>query len=72
MLDIQSVNAKFNDSFPVVDILSSQDLYFGAICLQQTWTSSDSYLSFLQLPGYQLIHHSSKCTKHGGLIKYLN
>ena len=71
-LDIQSVHAKFNNLFPVIDNLASQGLYFGAICLQETWTSSDSDLSLLQLPGYQLIHQGSKCTKHGGLIIYLN
>ena len=71
-LNIQSVNAKFNNLFPVINNLASQGLYFGAICLQETWTSNDSDLSLLQLPGYQLIHQGSKCTKHGGLIIYLN
>ena len=71
-LNIQSVNAKFDNLFPVIDNLSSQGLYFGAICLQETWTSSDSDLSLLQLPGYQLIHQVSKCTTHDGLIIYLN
>ena len=71
-LNIQSVNAKLNNLFPVIDNLASQGLYLGAIFLQETWTSSDSDLSLLQLPGYQLIHQGSKCTKHGGLIIYLN
>ena len=71
-LNIQSVNAKFNNLFPVIDNLTSQGLYFGAICLQETWTSTDSDLTLLQLPGYQLIHQGSKCTKHGGLMIYLN
>ena len=70
--NIQSVNAKFDNSFPVIGNLSSQDLYFRAIYLQAIWTSSDSDLSLLQLPGYQLIHQGGKCTKHGGLIIYLN
>ena len=48
-LNIQSVHAKFNNLFPVIDNLASQGLYFGAICLQETWTSSDSDLSLLQL-----------------------
>ena len=65
-LNIRSVNAKFNNLFPVIDNLTSQGLYFGAICLQETWTSTDSNLSLLQLPGYQLIHQGSKCTKHVG------
>ena len=71
-LNIQSVNAKFDNLFPVIDNLASQVLYFGAICLQETWTSSDSDLSLLQLPGYQLMHQGNTCTKHGGLIIYLN
>ena len=71
-LNIQSVNAKFNNFFPVIDNLTSQGLYFGAICLQETWMSTDSDLSLLQLPGYQLIHQGSKCTKHDGLMIYLN
>ena len=70
--NIQSVNAKFNNLFPVINNLASQGLYFEAICLQETWTSNDSDLSLLQLPGYQLIHQGSKCTKHSGLIIYLN
>ena len=71
-LNIQSVNEKFNHLLPVIDNLTSQGLYFGAICLQETWTSTDSDLSLLQLPGYRLIHQGSKCTKHGGLMIYLN
>ena len=71
-LNIQNVNAKFNNLFPVINNLASQGLYFGAICLQETWTSNDSHLSLFQLPGYQLIHQGNKCTKHGGLIIYLN
>ena len=71
-LNIQSVNSKFDNLFPVIADLASPGLYFEAICLQETWTSSDSDLSLLQLPGYQLIHQGSKCTKHGGLMIYLN
>ena len=47
-------------------------LYFGAICLQETWLASDADLSLLQLPGYNIIHQGSKCTKHDGLIIYLS
>ena len=37
-LNIQSVNAKFDNLFPDIDNLSFQGLYFGGICLQETWT----------------------------------
>ena len=70
--NIQSVHAKFHNLFPVIDNLASQCLYFGGICLQETWTSSHSDLSLLKLPVYPLIHQGSKCTMHSGLIIYLN
>ena len=71
-LNVQSINAKFNQLFPIVSKLSSMGLYFGAICLQETWLTSDANLSLLKLPGYNIIHQGTKCTKHGGLIIYLS
>ena len=47
-------------------------LYFGAICLQETWLSSDADVSLLHISGYKLIHQGSKCTRHGGLIIYIH
>ena len=70
-LNFQSINAKFDNFCPVINNLSSMGLYFGAICLQETWLSSDADVSLLHIPGYQLIHQGSKCTRHGGLIIYL-
>ena len=32
-LNIQSINAKFDNLYPVINNLSSMGLYFGAICL---------------------------------------
>ena len=55
-----------------IDNLSSMGLYFGAICLQETWLSSDADVSLLQIPGYKLIHQGSRCTRHGGLVIYLH
>ena len=70
-LNMQSINAKFNQLYSIVSKLSSTGLYFGAICLQETWLASDADLSLLKLPGYNIIHQGTKCTKHGGLIIYL-
>ena len=47
-------------------------LYFGTICLPETWLSSDADVSLLHIHGYKLIHQGSKCTRHGGLIIYLH
>ena len=71
-LNVQSIHTKFNQLYPIVSKLSSMGLYFGAMCLQETSLASDADWSLLQLPGYNIIHQGSKCTKHGGLIIYLN
>ena len=71
-LNIQSIHAKFNQLYTIVSKLSSMGLYFGATCLQEIWLASDADLSLLQLPGYNIIHQGSKCTKHGGLLIYLS
>ena len=70
-LNIQSINAEFDNLNPVINNLSSMGLYFGAICLQETWPSSDADVSLLHIPGYKLIHQGSRCTRHGGLVIYL-
>ena len=67
MLNIQSVNAKFNHLCPVIKNIVLLGLYFKEIDLvQDTWNSSDSNRSLLLLPGYQLVYQGSKCTKHSG------
>ena len=71
-LNVQSIHAKFSNIFPIISSLSASGLYFGAICLQETWLADDADLSLLQLPGYKIIHQGKKCTRSGGLIIYLN
>ena len=71
-LNTQSINAKFDKIYAIVNNLSSLGHYFGAICLQETWLRNDADISLFSIPGYRLIHQGSKCTKHGGLIIYLN
>ena len=71
-LNTQSINAKFHQLYAIINNLAATGLYFGAICLQETWLESNSDLSLLQIPGYKLIHKGRKCSKHGGLIIYIN
>ena len=71
-LNTQSINAKFDKIYAIVNSLSSLGHYVGAICLQETWLRNDADISLFSIPGYRLIHQGSKCTKHGGLIIYLN
>ena len=52
--------------------LSASGQYFGAVCLQETWLTSDADVTLFDIPGYKLIHQGSRCTRHGGLIIYLH
>ena len=71
-LNIQSINAKFDNLYAIVNNLSASGQYFGAICLQETWLTSDADVTLFEIPGYKLIHQGSRCTRHGGLIIYLH
>ena len=71
-LNVQSINAKFDNLFPIINNLSASGLYFGAICLQVTWLSSNADISMFHILGYKLIHQGFRCTKDGGLIVYIN
>ena len=71
-LNVQSINAKFDNLFPIINNLSASGLYFGAICLQETWLSSNADISMFHIPGYELVHQGFRCTKHGELIVYIN
>ena len=43
----------------MINNLSSMGLYFGAICLQETWLSSYPDVSLLHISGYKLIHRAA-------------
>ena len=67
-LNVQSINVKFDNLFPVINNLSPSDLHFGAICLQETWLGSNADISMFHIPGYELIHQGFRCTQHGVYI----
>ena len=71
-LNIQSIKAKFDNFLAIINRLSSLGIFFGAICLQETWLTANADLSLLQMPRYKLIHQGHICSKHGGLLIYLN
>ena len=71
-LNIQSIKAKFDNFFTITNKLSSLGIFFSAICLQETWLTANADLLLLQMPGYKFIHQSHICSKHRGLLIYLN
>ena len=71
-LNIQNIKAKFDNFFEIINRLSSLGIFFGAICLQETWLTANADLSLLQMPGYKLIHQGHICSKQGWFLIYLN
>ena len=71
-LNCQSINAKFDQLNIKVQQLKSNGYEFSAICLQETWLSSDSDTSLFKIDGYKLISQGKMCSSHGGLAIYIS
>ena len=70
-LNVQSLNAKFDEIKILVSKLNDHDLHFSALCFQETWLSQGSDNSFFEINNYQQISQFSSCSRHGGLSIYL-
>ena len=49
-LNIQSIIAKFNSLYALLVELAPKELYFSAICLQESWIAVNSDVSILDIP----------------------
>ena len=54
-LSIQSINSKFDSLTAFLSHLDANDVNFSAICLQETWLSSEQDVSIFTIPGYCII-----------------
>ena len=72
--NMQSVKAKLDNMFAIINKLSSLRMFFGAICLQlqETWLTASEGLSLPQMPRYNLIYQGHICSKHWIFFIYLN
>ena len=61
-LNIQSINVKIDNLYTIIINLSAFWQYFGAICLQETWSTSDADITLFEIPDYKLLHQGSRCT----------
>ena len=68
----KSLNSKFDALLPILSELNGNDIKIDAICLQETWLSTDQDASIFNIPGYQLITLGKKCSAHSGLAIYLS
>ena len=71
-LNIQSINAKYEQLFNFQQCLIDDNIELSAICLQETWTDQNTDLSLFNLTNYQLISQSKSVSLHGGLMIYLH
>ena len=73
-LNIQSLSSKFSELQTIVNHLISQSCQFDVICLQETWLSENDNYNLYNLNGYKLYRKNleTNCSKHGGLITYIN
>ena len=71
--NIESINAKFGELEIFIEQLNQVNNFkLSAICLQESWLSTDDDISPFQLDGYTCISQGKTCSNKGGLIIYLN
>ena len=76
-INIQSINAKFNNLLPFLATLQDKGIYFDAIQIQETWLSiddekdADLFKQIYNIPGYDLYMLSRRVCAHGGLFTYV-
>ena len=71
-LNIQSLNAKFDQLKNLLHLLQENSCHISAICLQETWLREDSNIDLLSLENFNLISQVKRCSAHGGLAIYLH
>ena len=71
-INIQSLNAKFDSFVAFLNNLSDADIYFSAICIQETWLKTPYDSNCFNIPNYNMFTLQPTCTTHGGLIIYVH
>ena len=72
-LNIQCINAKFDEFKSLIDDLACHDFTFSAICLQETWLERNaSDFSLFEMENYTSVPLGATCSSHGGLMIYLH
>ena len=70
-LNCQSLYAKFDQLYVLIEKLRRNGNEFDAICLQETWIDDDMDTTLLHLPSYNLISKTKTTSLHGGLAIYI-
>ena len=70
-LNTQCLNAKFEQIKCFLQILADNDIFFDALCFQETWLDNSSDCTQLTLNGYNRVLQGKQCSEHGGLAFYI-
>ena len=71
-LNIQSINAKFDQLKILLHLIQENICHISAICLQETWLRHDSNNASFSIENYNLISQGKQCSSHGGLAIYFH
>ena len=71
-LNVQSINAKFDQRKILLYLIQENNCHISAICLQETWLRDDSNNASFFIENYNLISQGKQCSSHGGLAIYLH
>ena len=72
-LNVQSLHAKFDRLTNFIDELSAEDIFFSAICIQETWLPGPNVdMATFNIQNYQSISLGASVSKHGGLTIFLH
>ena len=71
-LNVRSIQANIDEIRVLLQILSTNSIFFDALCFQETWLSHESNTSHLFLNGYNLITRGKSASRFGGLAIYLS
>jgi hypothetical protein len=71
-INIQSLNAKFDCFITLLNDLFNANIYFSAICIQETWLKHFTNLDLFSIPNYSMFSLPPTCSSHGGLVIYVH
>ena len=69
-LNIQSIDAKFQELEVFIETLQNVDFKFNIICLQECWLPEQSEYNCIKLPGYDCVAQGRSSSTSGGLITF--
>ena len=72
-LNIESMNAKFDEFKVLIDSLAETDTFFSVICIQEAWLNETHDPKQFELQHYNMYsqYSNNECSKKGGLITYV-